>query len=197
MKGPSVYICLLFSFPSFLSPLSPRSALLRSAPTANRPVCHRSRRAARWRPISGWLTGWPDPEPRDPLRERSSRQARQATTLRQDPPVSFAPISLSPSLLLFFPLPPALRSRSIRNSRAPAYRFSTAAGREDGGDRAAVAATRWPISGETLRAIPRVRPARARAIDDESGQSGRRDGDVARYIRRTPTPTPTPLLLSL
>lgn len=144
MKGRRRLPISVFFSPFPLLPLATlRSAPLRSAPTAGRPVCHRSRPAARWRPMSGWLVGCPTGlilGHEGPFGKRFSRRARQ----RQADDASAGPAR--PLVRTYLSLPPAhlltiapSRSRSDSKFASPRVPFSSAAGRDDGGDRAAVA----------------------------------------------------------
>lgn len=217
MKGPPPSTPISVSFPPFPgSYLSPPLATLRSAPTTRHwPVCLSPFHAeqARWRSMSGWLTaGLILGPPRGPLRERGlGDEARQATTLRQDPPARTRsllslspahPLSSSFSISLSLSLPLALvRFENRESPRTVLFRC------EDGGDHARRLCTHGLYlfrERETLRECDSPSAPRARAQSmTESAESERRDGgprrDVARYIRpaNTYTSTPTPSLSSL
>lgn len=177
MKGPPPSTPISVSFPPFPgSYLSPPLATLRSAPTTRHwPVCLSPFHAeqARWRSMSGWLTaGLILGPPRGPLRERGlGDEARQATTLRQDPPArtrSLLPLSPPPTLFL-----PLFRSLSLSPSLSPSFDskiasprvpFSSAA-RTEAITRGGSVHTAYTSFGREklfASAIPRVRLARAR-----------------------------------
>lgn len=201
MKGPSsTYICLLLSFPSFLAPLSQRSA-----PTSRlrlSPFSSGSKMAAdKW--LAGCLTGLildhevcseNDPRSRRDRRRCFGRTRPRARSHLSDGYLSPSlPLFLSSSLSLPLPLAhPLVRFENHEPPRTVLFRYRPRERRRFARRFDSYTAYLFGVIRRNFsERFPECAP-RARAIDD---QSRRRDGDVARYIRRTPTPTL--LLLSL